>query len=312
MTTATGYRYSNLTPYANCPLQFRYQEELHLVNIETLPHHMEFGAAMHAGLRDWYKGLGVDAMKKAFLERYPRQLDDNDLAKTRDNGAWALACYAEEYASDFDRYEILENEQGAILEDGFGVTLDMVVKDVETDQIYGVDHKTTGAYLNFDFWTKFEPNSQITQYIKYINEKYGWCDGFIINAIALRHRQKKSKDGPAGPWVRFERQIFQRTEAQIEQDTASRDDWIKDIERARETGVWRMNTSACRFCSYRPICSQGWTWEDDAELILNKYRQVCGIRLQSGEHCTYDLGHEGDCEYRFPEPIGEISFNVEV
>ncbi len=213
-----------------------------------------------------------------------------------------------------------------------------MIRDVRTGSIFGVDTKTTKKLLNAQFFSKFEPNSQVTQYVRYIKEKFGRCDGFIINAMSLQWLNEKDKAGrwngkyfsPDDPerlyysnrevryvkyykremvacWglkLEYERYILNRTSQQIAQEEESRLYWIDRIEDAAAKGVWGLNTNQCFLCEYQTACAAGWDWQNDSPLILNHYRQVC--RKWTGEfHCNLDLGHSGECRLELGETVEE-------
>jgi hypothetical protein len=175
-----------------------------------------------------------------------------------------------------------------------------------------ITSSANGRYLNAKWWSQFEPNSQVTGYIDYITQKYGRCDGFYINAIGMSWTDEKKSNGasnvflfevddPQKPWrdfshkekrfikgnkqremiaawglqCRFERQMFNRTAGQIEQERESTEYWKGRIEEAVDSQWWGFNTSSCTFCQFKPMCSAGWTWPQDSEIVLGLYRQVC-------------------------------------
>jgi hypothetical protein len=325
----SNYSHSYLQRYRDCPLACYYHNELKLRKREEggESHHMAFSKAQHEGLRHLYannyatlangelKALLREA-QDIFLAHYPTQLNASDLAKTRQGGITALAEYVRRWKDEDKRYRVLSVESLDNQEDGFVVKLDLVVQDIATEQILGMDHKVTGKYLNYDYWAGYEPDSQIVEYERYIQEKFGFCDGFIINAIALRYLQRASKNGPAGLWCNFERQTFNVNGRQMEADLASRRYWIDRIEHSKATGVWGMNTNQCKFCEYRDLCKAGWFYPDDAELIDISYRRVCGKWFRVEENaplvpCQLDRDHEGDHAPELPSEA-QVEFEIEV
>lgn len=291
------YSNSLIAEFNRCQLSafYRYEKHLHRIDEDASAHHLSFGSAGHKALEVLYTGGTMDDAKMAFRKYYPVQLDPNDLAKTADNGCFTIEKYWDHYQSD-KGWKILAVEGREFTEDNFGIKPDLIVKD-KNDSIYVVDHKFTGAYLNADYFTQYEPNSQITQYIRWVKERYGYCDGFIVNAVALRYRQRAYKGEPAGFWCAFERQVYNRTSSQIERTVTATQDTIADIERAKQRGYWRPNeqSNACKFCSYKVLCGAGWSWEEDESLILSQFRQTCDEAVSSTEeHCTLNLGHEGN------------------
>lgn len=316
----TAYSNSQLQTYKNCPLQFRFYWDLALrkVDDEGGDHHLRFGHAFHKGLEAIYRGEGLRKAQDTFLAHYPRQLDVNDKAKTRQGGLTALAAYVKRWAEEDRKWKVVELETRS--DDPWSVKPDMVVEHVEHGGLYLVDHKTTGKYLNYDYWSRFEPNSQITHYLDYGISKYGPIEGFIINAISFRYNERASKNAPnAGFWCNFERQTFNRNRTQLEYERTSRAGWIASIERSRESGFWRTNTDSCWRCQYQPICKAGWVWDDepdwqssdDRELIKIQYYQACDALVGDDEHCALARGHDGECSPFRPEEI-PVEFEVEV
>lgn len=306
-------RYSNsyIDSFRRCPLQCRYKYDLHLQSREADDHHLRFGKAGHASLEVIYRDGDLEKAREAFKPLYPTQIDTSDLAKTPDNWMYTLGKYVENYGWD-KQWKVIAVEAMDHTEDDYAVKLDLVVEDLHSGDLLGVDHKITGRYLNSDFWNDFNPNSQVTHYIRYIKEKYGRCDGFLINAIGMRYRQRAYKGEPAGFWCAFERQTFNRTPQQIAQEQESKAYWIDRIEDAKAKGVWGLNTSSCRFCSYRQLCAAGWDWENDSDLILTSFRQVCDRWIEAeSAHCKLGLGHDGDHSGQ-PQAQESVEFVVEV
>lgn len=308
-------RYSNsyLQRYRECPLACFYHYELKLRKREegSESHHMAYSRAFHDGLRHLYLGSSLREAQDTFLEGYPRQLDQSDNAKTRQNGIKCMGLYAQRWKEEDRKYRVLTVEELSNQEDGFVVKLDLVLQHVDTEQIYAMDHKVTGKYLNFDYWMQFEPNSQIVEYVRYVQEKFGFCDGFIVNAIMLRWLQKASKNGPAGLWCNFERQTFNVNPRQMEADKDSRTYWIDRVEDSKATGRWGLNTSSCKFCEYRDLCKAGWFYPEDEELISISYRRVCGKWFgEPLQPCQLDQDHDGE---HSPVVVEEqVEFEIEV
>lgn len=308
-----SYSNSELQSYKNCPLQWFFQWHLGLrqIDAESGEHHLRFGAAFHAGLEQLYRGRGLTAARDAFVAAYPKQLDPNDKAKTQANGVATLVDYANRWRDEDRRFRVIAIESRS--DDPWSVKPDLVVENIEQGGVYLIDHKTTGQYLNYQYWEQFQPNSQITHYLDYAQEKYGPIEGFIINAIGFRYRERAYKGEPAGFWNHFERQTFNRRPAQIDYERASRQLWIEDLEHSQALGFYRTNTGSCRFCSFKPICAPGWTWEEDRELIELSYRQVCSRLIEGGgvaDYCVLDLGHEGECSIVVPTRDVEVFVEV--
>jgi hypothetical protein len=306
----TTYSNSQLQSYKNCPLQWRFYWDLGLRRLddEGSDHHLRYGHAVHKGLEVIYGDGTLRQAQETFLEHYPHQLDVNDKAKTRQNGITMLAQYVSRWKEEDRKWKVLEIETRS--DDPWSVKPDIVLEHREHGGIWLMDHKTTGQYLNYRYWERFEPNSQITHYLDYGISKWGQVEGFIINAISLRYRERAYKGEAAGPWFNFERQSFNRRSEQLEYERRSRTDWIADIERSRQAGFFRTNTDSCWRCQYRTICSPGWTWEDDRDLIEIQYYQCCDTLMLNDEHCVLLRGHEGDHAVQSAPQTLEIEIEV--
>jgi hypothetical protein len=313
MTSPATYSNSQLQSYKNCPLQWRLYWDLGLRRLDddASDHHLRYGHAVHAGLETIYRGGSLREAQDRFLENYPTQLDVNDKAKTRQNGITALREYVKRWGAGDRKWRVVEIETRS--DDPWSVKPDLVVEHVDHGGLYLVDHKTTGQYLNYKYWERFQPNSQITHYLDYGIAKYGPIEGFIINAISFRYNERASKNAPqAGFWCNFERQTFNRRSEQLDYERASRAEWIADIERSRSLGFWRTNTDACWRCQYKSICAPGWTWEEDRELIEIQYYQACDALLADDQHCVLVREHEGECSAAAAQSKRAMEFEIEV
>lgn len=288
MEEVKHYSHSELQKYKDCPLAYRYDYILRLQKIEDgqSEHHIRYGSAMHVALAHLYRGGTVQEAKKLFLENYPNQLDPEDNAKTQNNGITIIEKYAEtKLSEDLSKWKILSIEQKEefLYSGPFVVVLDMVAENKDYGGIYGFDHKIVGgkkATLSYDFWTQFNPNGQITKYTSFIKERFGDCSGFYINAIGVGFRKRAYKGEPAGFWYRFERQMFNRNNSQIELDKKNTAYWIERIKEDRERGFFGANDGNCKYCHYRTICESGWTWEDDEVLIKIQYEQKAPLESE--------------------------------
>lgn len=305
-----SYSNSSLNCFAECPRRYYLRYPAQLRHRTATNHPMEYGSAMHEGLAVLGKEGTLEEAQAAFKKAYPVQLDPSDQARTVANGVQTLAWYVREYEADAEMYEVLEVEELNKGDDDFVVKLDRVVKERDTGRILGMDHKITGSYLDYKWWGKFEPNSQISEYIRFIKEKYDYCDGFIIDGIGMRYRSRAYKGEPAGFWARFERQTFNRRDDQLADDYQDRLYWIERIESARSTNHWGKNTEACWNCDYKDICKFGYQWPLDRELIIADYMQVCGEPVGEGR-CNLELDHGGEHGITASEP-DDFSIDIQV
>jgi hypothetical protein len=322
------FSHSRLADLKACGLRYYLKHVIGLRRHDTDladQHHLRYGIAMHAAMEVLYAGNYAnqppddparlfDLATQTFLDAYPIQLDMNDQAKTRDNAVLALKWYAAHWRDEDRKWRVISVERPEDT-DAWSLRLDLVVENVEHGGIYGVDHKFTKKYLNYDFWNGFEPNSQVTQYVTHVREKYGDCSGFYINAVSMGYRQRAYKGEPAGFWAKFERQMFNRNDSQVAQEAESTARWIQiatEAQTAVDAGVsaiaaYGFNTDSCRFCEFRPVCSAGWTWPEDDQLILIQFRQAC-LEIIEGGRCQLDYQHDGqhELELPLPEELGEV------
>jgi hypothetical protein len=322
--TTHRYSYSQISTYAACPLKYKLRYLDYLMPIqEGGRHDLDFGGAMHDALAVLYGPQGsVKAAHEAFASSYPESQYPDSLpmwsqGKSFAGGLAAIGAYANHYR-DEDRYwQVLSVERMNTSDDGEErrlVRLDLVVRDTRDDMVYGIDNKITGKYLDANYWAAFDPHSQIRQYVDHLQKKYGECGGFYINALSLRHRQKaytprsgpqKGIQLPAGDWCEFKRMCFNPNAEAVEAERDSMSAWIHRIEQSKETNTWGYNTDHCVrgpiFCEYHQMCSAGYAWPRDRQLIEAHYRQQCIRLAKSGERCQLEPGHEGEHDSTRPQ-----------
>jgi hypothetical protein len=311
------YSYSQLQTYIACPLKYKYRYIDQLVPLAGESNHdLRFGRAIDAALNAYYGGRRfVEAAQAAFAisyphDEYPAILPLWSQGKTFQNGLSGIAAYAEHWQEDDQHWEVIAVQSSERNEEDVDsdrlVRIDLVIRDRRDGLVYGVDHKATGKYLDKDFNAKFDPHSQIRQYVDRLQRKYGQVGGFYINALSFKHRSKaytprqgpdKGIQLPAGDWYAFKRLVFNPNAEAISAERGNFDGWVAKIESDRASGQWGYNTEHCVrgpfICEYHQICSAGYQWPRDAELITNYYRQQC-IRLASnGERCQLEPEHEG-------------------
>ena len=271
------YDNSKLQTFKDCPEKYRLRNLLGLKKREEGEdeHDKNFGKAIHTGLEFYYKGKSIEEIKEAFKKDYQVQLNEEDKAKTQENGLILLDAYINHYKDEDKKWTIKAVEVADTFEIAPGISF-MVKIDLVIEQqgcIYFVDHKTTGKAFNWTYWGQFEPNSQITAYTAYCQAKYGECSGGIINGLQLGFRKNKYMGEPAGFHYSFQRQLFNRNKQQIEAWKIDTQDWIKSLEfrLMTEQGLsWPKNEGQCRFCSYKEICIS----VNDEQIIEQLYEVI--------------------------------------
>jgi hypothetical protein len=293
-------------------------------------HDLRFGRAIDNALSAYYvNDLSVVKAKLAFEGSYPESEYPETLpywspGKTFSNGLKAITAYDEHWQDDNQYWQVIGVQSSENTEDVDSdrlVKIDLVIRDRRDSLIYGVDFKSTGKYLDKDFNAKFDPHSQIRQYVDRLQHKYGEVGGFYIDALSFRHRLKavtprqgpdKGIQLPAGDWYAFKRLVFNPNAEAVSAERDNFDSWVRKIESDRASGHWGYNTEQCvrgpLVCEYHQICSAGYQWPRDRDLIENYYRQQC-IRLVGGERCQLELGHEG--EHDATKPV-RADFEVDI
>lgn len=217
-----------------------------------------WGRAIHAGLAEHYTGKDWAKIEEAFRTEYPKDLDPNDMAKTVESGLITLKQYRDYYGSIDKNWKVLEVEvKDKFVFDNveFTVILDLIAENLQGGGIYFFDHKTSGRVPTFNYWKQYELSGQMSDYTNYVVSKYGQCSGAIINNISVGHRKNKYKGEPAGFWVKFERQIFNRNKAQLETRKADIILWKHLIEQAQTNNSFPLHYSnGCTYCSFYELC----------------------------------------------------------
>lgn len=333
MPTQRRYSHSALALYRLCPLRYALHYESHLAPLQPPSRHdLDFGNAWDAGLTAWYRdgnaSKALDAFAAAYPQnKYPSVLPLFSQGKTFDNGLKGLAAYITRWQEEDAHWTVLSLQEKDTNDANDRILkMDMVVRDDRDGQVYGIDNKSTASYLDNKYWARYEPNSQVRMYADRLNERYGDCGGFIINAASFKHRSKaytprqgpdKGVQQPAGDWHSFARMTFNPTANALGLERDSAAYWVSRIEADRESGQWGYNDQSChaygRECEFYQLCSVGYSWPQDEELVLNYYRQQCPKILTEGK-CQLDFNHEGDHDPTMPtvaESVVELDEEME-
>lgn len=327
LTMNRPYSHSQLQTYRACPVKYKFYYVDQLASLQPGSRHdLDFGKAWHEAMRVLYTNGSVLEAQEAFADaydssQYPNPLPVWSQGKSFINGYNAVGEYPERWQEDDQYWKVLSVEElKAERDDDYILRLDLVVQDTRDGQVYGVDHKATGKYLDQKYWMGFDPDSQIRFYADYITRKYGHCGGFYINAASFKHRSKavtprsgpdKGRQLPAGDWFSFARMLFNPNENALQLERDNMVYWTQRIQQDRQTGQWGYNDQQCYRggieCEYLKICSAGYQWPRDRELLLSYYRQQCLEVLQDGR-CVLDAGHDGD---HLPTLPPEADFVIE-
>lgn len=253
------YDSSSLQAFKDCPERYRLAYVLGLKKrtegVENID--LNFGKAIHSGLEAHYTGKDE---REAFTKEFGTIVAPDEKVKTLENGLLLIDAYIKHYEQEDKAFEVLEVEQPdkVVLTDGieFIVKRDMVIK--QQGCIYVLEHKTTKKAFSWDYWSRFEPNAQVSAQAYSCAKKYGECSGVIINAIKCGFRERAYKGEPAGFHCAFQRQIFNRNQAQLEDWKQKTEDWISRIEDKIECDCkygWLKNEGQCVYCQFKEICT---------------------------------------------------------
>lgn len=312
--TQQRYSHSALQLYRLCPTRFKGHYIDHLEPIQSAGRHdLDFGAAWHDGLAVLHRKGTVKEAQAAFAATYPEAKYPNPLPSYRGgitgksfaNGLSSLATYRERFEQDDQYHEVLSVEEYQRTAE-HTLKLDLVTRDTRDGQVYGWDNKATVSYLNNDYWQRYDIDSQVRFYTDQIKREHGHCGGFYINAARFYHYSKaytprtgidKGIQKPAGDYVDLARMMFNPNEDCLQLERDNRTYWIDRIEHDKQTGVWGYNDQACRQygreCEYLKLCSAGYVFPRDEELVLGYYKQQCPKVLDAGR-CQLPLDHAGE------------------
>lgn len=253
-------RYSEKEAFNSCPQKFKWQQDgLKKEQDGRSVHHLNWGAAFHAGLEAHYKGASLAEVEEAFVALYPTNLDDSDPAKTRENGMETLRRYVGFYKEQDAVWEVLDTEHAGLIEIGeeeHGLHIDLIARHRQTGEIYFWDHKTSAKEPSVTYWKSFEMSGQVSRYTDYVVQKFGSCAGCYINNVSVKFLKRKNVygEGP-GLIVKFERQLFNRTPEQLSWWRKSDEQWMKLMEFAKQSGVYpRALNTLCAWCEYYELC----------------------------------------------------------
>lgn len=154
---------------------------------------LTWGSAAHSGFEAFFATGGVvDAMAALkgtdelnALERMEREGSYFTPERLR----MVLDAYAKEYATDIDRWDIIDIECDSTVPISDDIhwqgIRDLVVRDRDDGLIYFIDHKTTGKKVDSQYYAaSFDMSQQMTGYHWMGQQEHGDdFGGIIINAV---------------------------------------------------------------------------------------------------------------------------------
>lgn len=249
---------SIISCYKNCPMRCRYKYVDHLaVRTDTINHHLQFGTACHSGVEAWYKTKSMEKMNLAFIKDW-QDFDGIDPKgiKTMERGLAMMALYRKQFLNETFTVTPVQVESGGAIDIEDFVycgRIDAIADCTMWEGTYAMDHKTSSRRGS----VCVRPNAQIEGYVYILNAYLGKeVRGGIFNFLVFNKGAKKAKIEDT---VFIDREMVDVSPKALEKWRKDLVKWVRDFQRAKETGEWRQNVEQCFHkygrCEYLPICS---------------------------------------------------------
>ena len=265
-------RWSSISNFNSCPKKYNLQRQgWHKQEDGEETTDLRFGQALHSALECHYKGGSPDDTIKTFTDSYQECTEKKE--KSVESGVETLRNYIEFYKEQDKDWRVIGTEVKDEVETLTGnheLHIDLVAEHLPSGSIYFWDHKTTSKAFSPMYWRKFEIDSQMSRYTKYVQDKFGSCAGCVINGISVGYRSRMYKGEPAGYWQKFERQIFNRSQDILNMWLESDKQWEKLMAYADKEQCYPSALgSLCAWCAFYPYCLAG----EDKMLLESLYEQ---------------------------------------
>jgi len=265
-------RWSSISCFNSCPKKYKLQLDgwtKQEDGEETTD--LRFGQAIHSALEAHYNGKKQEEVLDVFKSQYQEATDKKE--KSIESGLETLKNYIAHYSEqDKDWKPIATELKGEVdtLTGSHELHIDLVAEHLPSGSIYFWDHKTTSKAFSPMYWRKFEIDSQMSRYTKFVKDKFGSCAGCVINGLSIGHRSRIYKGEPAGYWQKFERQIFNRSQDILNMWLESDKQWEKLMAYADKEQCYPSALgSLCAWCAFYPYCLAG----EDKMLLESLYEQ---------------------------------------
>lgn len=228
---------------------------------------LNFGAALHLGLAEWYRSGSSAAAVKAIVDGWPTVTPIDDY-RTREKCVQTMCEYIKTYPDE--GFTIIGKEAGSpLIENAFTLDTGMFLPcpcgqdksdRFDPDCSYCFDHKESLEYggildagvefsgsvyilehkstsqLGPYYFDQFRPNNQITGYTWALGLLSGMrVGGAIVNAIGVYKSQP----------TKFQRQITNRSNDDIKAWLLNLWHVCVQIKTCERTGYWPMYTTSC-------------------------------------------------------------------
>ncbi len=211
------------------------------------------------------------------------QLPDTD-KRSIANGVWTLSHYFRDFCEDplvvyvdkqgpfTERVFTMPLREGETLVVEYFGTIDLVLRNEITGQLFVTDHKTS-SIIGADFYNRLKPNHQYTGYLLAANRVFGvQTDSFLVNCLQVKERPKTAR----GSNPNFVRQVTQRDENDFKEFTDAVWNAAWEYLKCRDSNVWPLgHVNACAMyqgCQYLSVCSAPKQLRDS--VLRAKFQQV--------------------------------------
>lgn len=239
---------SSLKTYISCPRLYYWRYVRHLLPKGYKSAPLDFGTAIHEGLRIWYTTHDIDEAIEVFHDLWDERFEDKK--RTHERGDNLLRGYAERYR--VETFDWISEPEMVFKLDLFGNTFvgrfDGVISFQGTPLI--IDHKTATRMGNSYFY-QFRPDMQMSAYVWAGKQLFDVdIEGALINVLYFTTRQ-----------MDYYRSITQRQPWEIQEflDVASRN--IEEIKSRDPNNHmdWEPRWEYCQHwgtCKYRDLCTE--------------------------------------------------------
>lgn len=254
------YDNSQLGSFQRCAYSYylQYIRGLKTTQVNTNFIRLSFGNYVHLFIENYLKETGKNI--NDIVDGY------ESLESEKNKSIDCLKMLCKGYATFYnnEKMEVLAVEEPIKFNIGkyqYVVKVDAVVN--MNGNILGLEHKTTDA-LSFNYFDKYDMDGQITSQVVAIKNKFGRCDGIIVDAMMINKLQgnprslydfvETTKEGIY--CCKFRRQPFNRTDEEVNNWEENAIRWIDEIEDCIINNNFKKSTStgACGYCSYPSLC----------------------------------------------------------
>lgn len=280
---------SEIKSFRTCRRQhlFSSRNRLHLAPKAT-PRPFYVGKLFHNALHKLYLGVELDKVMDEVRE---------SISEPEDNCLLAMipGYYEHVLPGDLERFIVLDIEHRFSLEGPRGSnisivgSIDMVALDVDTQQIFGFEHKSTQTFRDDTMlWMDEQPRlytMALLEYVKKYNKKYGTdvtFGGIYLNEVKKLMRQFQFKRTlcvyPKDDLQNFMQGIYKS---------------CLDIATAvatNDVGMPCPSFMNCKLCSYSGICATYMYSTINLEELLEEFQEEFEVR--EVDHLDEDKGGE--------------------